>query len=178
MTKKSSNGKNATPSGDGTTETVGKYSYELQQKTDENINPIELQRAIHEGNESEDSFENQVRLAVERGCKDFDGDFYITVLFKKERLMVNVVRQYFIPRESCPRPEYDQIVYRYHRDSHDLEFIWVIPDKMTCEVLPANKALLAPDQKDLLKFIIQFQNGELDQLSDTLNEKSPRVNYI
>jgi hypothetical protein len=174
MTKKSSNGKSASPNGDGTPKTVGAYSYELQQKEDEKINPIDLQRAVHKGNDSEDSFENQVRLAVERGCELYDGDFYIVVLIKKERTMHNVVRQYFMPRQSCPRPEYDQIVYAYHRLVHDLEFIWVIPDKTSCEVLPLHKHLLPDDQQDLLKFIIQFNNGELDKLSDDLNEKKEK----
>lgn len=147
---------------------VGEYSYELQQK-DEKINPIELQQAVHEGNESEDSYENQVRLAVERGEKDFDGDFYVVVLFKKERLMVNVVRQYFFPRKSCPSPEYDQVVYRYHRDSHSLKFLWVIPDKLSCETLPMHKNFLPEDQREFLKYIIDFNDGKLDQLAAELN---------
>jgi len=154
--------------GDGMTENVGKYSYELQQK-DEKINPIELQQAVHEGNESEDSYENQVRLAVERGEKDFDGDFYVVVLFKKERLMVNVVRQYFFPRKTCPRPEYDQVVYRYYRNSHSLKFLWVIPDKETCEVLPLHKHLLPEEQKEFLKYVLDFNSGKLDELADKLN---------
>ena len=48
--------------------TVGQWSYELQQKKDEKINPIDLQQAIHSGNSSEDSYENQIRLVVERGA--------------------------------------------------------------------------------------------------------------
>lgn len=151
-------------------ENVGKYSYELQQK-DEKINPVDLQRAVHEGNESDDSYENQVRLAAERGLKELDGDFYIVVLFKKERLMVNVVRQYFFPRKTCPRPEYDQVVYRYYRDSHSLKFMWVIPDKTSCETLPSHKNFLPADQKEFLKYIIDFNEGKLDQLSNQLNEE-------
>jgi len=152
------------------TKNVGEYSYELQQKN-EKINPIELQQAVHEGNQSEDSYENQVRLAVERGEKEFDGDFYVVVLFKKERLMVNVVRQYFLPRKTCPRPEYDQVVYRYHRDSHSLKFLWVIPDKLNCETLPLHKNFLPKEQREFLQYILDFNSGKLDALSDKLNQE-------
>lgn len=158
------------------TKSVGKYSYELQQK-DEKINPVDLQQAIHKGNESEDSYENQVRLAVERGEKELNGDFYVVVLFKKERLMVNVVRQYFFPRKTCPRPEYDQVVYRYYRDSHSLKLVWVVPDKVSCETIPFNKNLLPSDQKEFLQYILDFNSGKLDQLSNELAQKDS-VNSI
>lgn len=148
---------------------VGEYSYELQQKPDEKINPIELQREIHKGNSSEDSFENQVRIAVERGQKDFEGDFYVVVLFKKERLLKNVVRQYFFPRQSCPTPEYDQIVYRYLRKSHELKFQWVIPDKQSTIDLPLMKSHLPPEQQQLVKFAEDFNSGKLDKLCEQLN---------
>ena len=148
---------------------VGEYSYELQQKPDEKINPIELQREIHKGNSSDDSFENQVRIAVERGEKDFDGDFYVVVLFKKERLLKNVVRQYFFPRQSCPTPEYDQIVYQYLRKSRELKFQWVIPDKQSTIDLPLMKSKLPPEQQQLVKFAEDFNSGKLDRLCERLN---------
>jgi hypothetical protein len=156
--------------------TVGSYSYELQQKN-EKINPIDLQRQVHKGNNNEDSYENQIRLAVERGCKLYDNDFFVIVIFKKERLMVNVVRQYFLPRQTCPRPEYDQVVYRYFRGSHSLEFVWVIPDKETCSLLPFYKDMIPKEQSELSKFVFDFNSGKLDELSDSINrellEKTP-----
>lgn len=171
------NGKNVHLNGVGMSKTVGKHSYELQQK-DEKINPIDLQRAVHEGNTDDDSYENQVRLAVDRGLQDYEGDFYVVVLFKKERLMVNVVRQYFFPRKTCPRPEYDQVVYKYHRHSHSLKFMWVIPDKLSCETLPLHKNFLPDDQKEFLKFVLDFNSGELDKISDRMNIEDMKDNSL
>lgn len=151
--------------------TVGQYSYELQQKPDEKINAIDLQREIHNGHTNEDSFENQVRIAVGRGERQFRGDFYVVVLFKKERLLKNVVRQYFFPRESCPTPEYDQVVYRYFRKPEKLEFLWVVPDKNSTLDLSLNRSLLPLDQMQLLKFIDDFNSGALDKLCEKLNSE-------
>ncbi len=150
--------------------TVGAYSYELQQK-DEKINPIELQQAMHEGNESEDSYENQVGLAVKRGEELYEGNFFIVVLFKKERLMMNVVRQFFMPRKTCPRPEYDQVVYKYNRGSSDLSFIWVIPDKQSCESIPLDILHYPKEQKEFLNYVMDFNSGKLDKLCDEINMK-------
>lgn len=152
--------------------TVGQYSYEMQQKPDEKINSIDLQREIHKGNSSEDSFENQVRIAVERGEKMFEGDFYVVVLFKKERLMKNVVRQYFFPRKSCPTPEFDQVVYRYFPKENRLDFIWVIPDKQSTMDLAFMRGELPDEQQQLVKFARDFNSGKLDKLCEKLNSES------
>ncbi len=150
--------------------TVGKYAYELQQRPDEKINPIDLQRQIHKGNSNEDSFENQVRLAVERGEKVFDKDFYVVVLFKKERLIQNVVRQYFFSRISCPTPEYDQVVYHYFPMEEKLEFLWVVPDKQSTLTLPFMGAELPLEQQQLVQFARDFNSGELDKKCEKLNQ--------
>ena len=149
--------------------TVGAEALELQTKKDEKIDPIELQRAVHEGNSSEDSFEHQVFLALQKGRASFDKDFYVVVLFKKERLLHNVVRQYFFPRISCPTPEYDQVVYKYHRERDELEFLWVVPDKQSCKELPLNGHLLPLDQQDLVQYAKDFNDGTLDKKCALLN---------
>ncbi len=149
---------------------VGARAWELQQRPDPKINSIDLQRQIHKGNANEDSFENQVMIAVERGQKDLDGDFFVVVLIKKERILKNVVRQYFFPRKSCPTPEYDQIVYHFIRKSEELKFIWVIPDKQSTIDLPLMKSVLPAEQKELIQFAEDFNSGKLDRLCDRFNK--------
>lgn len=151
--------------------TVGQYSYELQQKGDQKINPIDLQREIHKGSNSEDSYEDQVRIAVQRGEEQFEGDFFVVVLFKKERLLKNVVRQYFFPRESCPTPEFDQVVYQYLRKPQELKLIWVIPDQASTRTLPIIQQDLPEEQKELIQYINDFNNGKLDEKCALLNKE-------
>jgi len=97
--------------------------------------------------------------------------FFIVVLFKKERLMMNVVRQFFMPRKTCPRPEYDQVVYKYNRGSSDLSFIWVIPDKQSCESIPLDILHYPKEQKEFLNYVMDFNSGKLDKLCDEINMK-------
>ena len=148
--------------------TVGQYSYELLQKNDK-INPIDLQRQIHKGNTSKDSYENQLLQALERGKSLYEQNFFLVVLFKKERLMINTVRQYFFPRRSCPTPEYDQVVYFYKRKSDNLFFIWIVPDKETCKMLYSQRKNLSPEFSELVRFVADFKSGKLDKISDDLN---------
>lgn len=150
---------------------VGHYSYEMQQKEDPKINPIDLQREIHKGNDSEDSFENQVRIAVKRGESQHEKDFYVVVLFKKERLMRNVVRQYFFTRESCPTPEYDQVVYHYSPQEQKLEFLWVIPDKQSVQDLNMMGHEMPIEQQQLVQYARDFVSGELDKRCAILNKE-------
>src|ERR1700691_2980131 len=104
-------------------ETVGKISSELLQKEPETRDPIEIQREVHK------QYEAEIFECIERGKKLFPGDFYVEVVTKKERLMQNVLRNYYFPILACPTPTYDQTVYKYHFWDERIEFLWVVPAK-------------------------------------------------
>jgi hypothetical protein len=151
--------------------TIGQHQYAILSKSNDKINPIELQRDIHKGTNSERSFEEEVYDACERGINDpkIEGDFYIVVLFKKERHLKTTVRQYFFYRQSCPTPQYDQTVYRYIRKSDEIRYLWTVPDKSTCETLPFDKHLIPEDHQLLVVMTENFNNGELDRYAMRLN---------
>lgn len=146
-----------------TKETVGKIATDLAQKEPETRDPIELQREIHK------DYEKNIYLAIDSGRKDYNGDFFVVVTTKKERLLPNVIRNYFFARETCPTPEYDQTVYHYHRSAEDIEFLWVLPSKDTCKLFKDNFLAIAPEERGLLEFILKDSAGELLQLSKKLN---------
>lgn len=150
--------------------TVGQYSYELSQKEDKH-NSIELQEDIHKGSNSKKSYEEEIYEAYRRAvCDDSIKDpFYIVVLFKRERMLKNVVRQLFFYRQTCPTPEYDQTVYRCVSGEDKIEFIWTVPNNSTCMYLPTIKNELTLDQLELLTFIEKFNNGDLDKKCAELN---------
>lgn len=148
---------------------VGEHAYELQKKSDQKINPIELQQAIHKGKGDGESFESQIFECIDRGRKIYEKDFFVVVLFKKERALQNVIRQYFIPTLSCPTPQYDQVVYKYFFKEDRLEFIWVIPDQETCLNIPLFDNFLPEEQKTLIQFARDFKNGLLDKKCALLN---------
>lgn len=152
---------------------VGAYAAELQQKEQETRDPIEIQREVHK------DYEKHFMEALDTGKKNYPGDFFIVVTTKMERLMQNVIRNYFFPRQSCPTPEYDQAVYRYDRQSEMVEFLWVLPAKDVCEHLRINALMVAPEERELLFFVLSFYDGTLMVKAKKLNNEladSPLLN--
>ena len=154
--------------------TVGEEACRLLQSPEE-VNPIDLQRAMHAGNTSKDSFESQILEALNRGRKEIWGSFFIVVLLKKEKLLPNVMRQYFVPRKSCPTPQYDQIVYRYDAEKEGLEFLWVVPDPASCKLIHGRGAILPLEQQPLVQYVKDFFCGELDKKCALLNGETPEI---
>lgn len=143
--------------------TVGSHAKELLEKEPESRDPIELEREMHK------DYEKNVHEAIDRGKKEFDDDFYVVVTTKKERLMKNVIRNYFHARQTCPTPDYDQTVYCYSIKHELLEFLWVLPSKDTCQLLKDNALQVASDEKALLHFVLSFYDGSLLVKAKKLN---------
>ena len=145
-------------------DTVGKISSELLQKAPDSRDPIEIQREIHK------SYEKVFVECMRRGRLVYTDDFYVVVITKKERLMENVLRNYFTYRVSCPTPEYDQAVYKIHKDDK-IQFLWVLPSKDTCEMFIRHAGEIVPDERWLLYYILADNNGDLLKLSKQLNNE-------
>ena len=138
-------------------------------KKDEKYNthsPIEQMR------EQLSDYDCNIQEAVIEGKKEVHGDFYIVVVTKKERLMDNVLRNYFVRRTTCPTPEWDQIVYKYHRHDDHLEFLWVIPARDVCSFLIHNAIDCPKEQKELLGYVLDFNDGTLTKRAKALNGES------
>jgi hypothetical protein len=143
--------------------TIGSIVQDLSLKTPESQDPIEIQRQLQK-----DYMKNLLE-AVDRGYKRFLGDFYIHVEKKAEPLLERTFRHYFIDKQDCPTPNYDQDIYRYSRIKGEIEYLWSVPDRETCFHLMANKHLVVPEEQWLLSFVIKYDNGELYKLCKELN---------
>lgn len=146
--------------------TVGKQALELMEKEPEITTVIDQQRAMQE------EYLDELADCVLEFRKKCAHDFFVVVLTKSEKLMPNVFRNYFVPRLSCPTPNYDQAVFRYRYEDEEIEFIWAIPCREACFYLRENAAHIPPDERDLLQFVIAFADGTLYQLCKHLNEES------
>lgn len=144
-------------------ENVGKLSYDLLTKVQDSVNPIDQMR------ENLKDFEKNMYECYNRGKKEFDSEFYVVVITKKERLMPNVLRNYFASRRSCPTPDYDQAVYRYDKSEDSLKFLWVIPSRDTCQYMIAHALEISGDEHTLLKFVMDFTSGSLLKHAKKLN---------
>ena len=80
------------------------------------------------------------------------------------------------PGFHCIRYKCDSWVYKYNHKEEELEYIWTIPDRETCHIFVDNAMLIHPDEKDLLKMIMDFRDGTLWKLCKKLNgEKADRI---
>lgn len=154
-------------------QTIGSIASDLLSKPDtQNLNPQEIQRA------QEKEYLDNLAWCVKHARKEVDcssikghdackdrspilGDFFIAALLKKEKLLENVLRNYFVPTKACPTPTYDQTLYRYNDAKGDIEFIWVVPDRETCLTFKENVTKIVPEEQGLLQFILQFYDGTL-----------------
>jgi hypothetical protein len=151
---------------------IGKIATDLLQKEPETYDPIEYERAMHE------DYEEELINCILAHEKVFTGDFYVVVITKKERLLQNVIRNFFFARQSCPTPEYDQAVYRYTRADDVVDFLWVIPSKDTVELLHNNALQVPPEERELLQFVLDFQDGTLLNLAKSLNGERKESNIL
>ena len=153
-------------------ETIGKISGDLSQKSPESRNPIEIQR------EMQKEYINELKACVTENKRKIQGDFFVIVITKNEKLMPNVFRNYFFGRKSCPTPDYDQSVFMYRREDDELHYIWTIPSRDASHHLKDNALVVAPEERELLRYIMEFSDGTLYKLSKKLNgeeDKSPLI---
>jgi len=146
-------------------ETVGSASSRLFTKIPDSRDPIELEREMHK------EFDENMWGCVDTNKKIFPKDFYVVVITKKEKLMQNVIRNYFIARESCPTPEWDQSVYKYIKNDDALDFLWTVPDKQTCELMLINKFEVPVEEHMLLSFVQKFYRGDLLKVAKRMNNE-------
>src|SRR5580700_5927750 len=97
--------------------TVGQVATDLMQKDPGKVRVIEQAQAM------KSEFMPNLFKAVDTGCATLQGNFFIEVNSKNERLLPNVHRDYFAPLVSCPAPNYDQSVFRYNREKGQIEYL-------------------------------------------------------
>jgi len=123
---------------------------------------------------------NYLTMAMDTGKKMFNGNFFIEVAKKRERLMPQILPRIFaLPRSTCPTPFYDQDVYIYNREDDCLDFVWAVPDPDTCDQLANNMNNLCLEDKELLEFVFKYKDGSLLRMARKFNgEKEDQINPI
>lgn len=174
-------------------QTVGKIASDLLLKTPETRDPIELQREIQK------DYLDNLKWSVQHMQKKVDcshlvgnnrgheqcaqrtaylDDFYVVVITKKEKLLENVLRNYFFETIDCPSPDYNQSVFRYSHAREELEYLWTVPDRDTCDLFQQNAIHIVPEERQLLDFVLKFRNGTLLQQARRLNGENLQTGII
>jgi len=157
----------------GRSKTVSAIAKELSTKKQEKISVSDQRDAMLV------EYEKNMHDCASEALKKFDNmDFFVVVITKREPLVENTLRHYFVARQSCPTPDYDQTVYKYYRKGHSFEFIWVIPSKDTCLTYLQNTSFVDPKEYDLLKFVTEFADGTLHKVCKRLNNEEDNSNIL
>ena len=138
--------------------TVGQVADEKYLSESLEDNPIEYRKAM------EPEIIQNIWDAINK-AKDHtlyvNRDFYVVLLMKWERAIKNAPRTYAFVRRSCPTPTYKQAVWKYHHASHEIEFLWSLPDALMYYYLINNIATIPKEQHQLAQFCILNEEGKL-----------------
>lgn len=148
-----------------TRQTAGKLASDLMLKSPDSTDPIEIQRKMQE------EYMKELLDCVDAGYKKYPGNFFIVVETKNEKLLPNVFRNYFINRQTCPTPNYDQSVFRYNREAGQIEYIWTVPSRDASHHLKDNMLIVAKEERDLLNFVLKFDDGTLYKICKKFNNE-------
>lgn len=151
---------------------AGQLAVEAMLKDPETTDAVEMQREMTK------EYCDEVMKAAVEGAKRYDNIFYVVVLAKKERLMQNVVRSYFLARQTCPTPAYDQTVFQFNKLTGEVQELWVIPDEHTCNVFYTYPLEVPEEERCLLAYILDFYNGTLLEKAKKLNGEEKLINDI
>jgi hypothetical protein len=104
---------------------------------------------------------------IELNKGKYKSPFYVLVLMKKEMWAVNVLRNYFIARQTPPYaldliqeyPNYTKTLYQVDSVKGNLKLVWSIPGHSECISI-----LKTPGSfdEDLVKWIIAAYGGKLE----------------
>jgi len=114
-------------------------------------------------------------IAIHRQMAVFkDNDFYVVVLAKMEKLLSALgkptLRHINTALLSCPKPNYQMNLYKYHRKLDALEELWLMSDRYTCERLAkSDRNSLDPEHQKFLYYYLEYKNGNLFRLMKKLN---------
>lgn len=127
--------------------------------------PVEVQEII---DEYKDDYTKEMENTLRANADRYMAPFHVVVLTKKEPWAVNVVRNWFIARQTRPKaswlrsnyPNYLNTVYSYNQNSGELKILWSLPSKQESEVVLQNSHLYDPQ---LVKWIEDYNSGALDR---------------
>lgn len=69
-------------------------------------------------------------------------------------------------------------MYKYHRESGSIEFIWVVPAKDMCQYYKENALVISKEEHDLRNFVLEFYDNTLLRVAKKLNNEEPNSPFL
>lgn len=127
-----------------------------------------VQMREHAARYAHTDFVQALDKAIDSGKAAYVTDFFIEVCMQDARHLRST-QDHFIVRRSCPLPEFNRIVYRWHYNDNKIEYLWMLPSKYKALALYSN--LLTPDEANnrAREFVMQYMDQSLHKKSDEIN---------
>jgi hypothetical protein len=108
----------------------------------------------------------ELLATVKANSNKFDSPFFIVVLRKKEPWALNVLRQWFVSRQTKPSaatlredyPNFDHDVWQVNSRDSSINFIYTLPTAQDSATILKNKDCYDPA---LVDAIVKFNEGKL-----------------
>ena len=115
--------------------------------------------------------------SAQEGQSKFTSPFYITVLRKKEPWAVNVLRQWYIARQSLPSPyhlrldypNHDHDVFEVDMRNDEIKHLWTLPTAQDSATILGNAALY---DSSLVETILKYNQGTLLETFESSSSSS------
>ena len=107
-----------------------------------------------------DSYTDQIKECILNNTRRYESPFYIVVMHKKEPWSINVMRNWFIARQSKPSmknlwdmfPNHMHTVYEFDKKKEEIALLWTLPSYQEAKVIVKNWDLY---DKQLVKWCNQ-----------------------
>lgn len=140
---------------------VGKAVYESLLK------PQEMQEVGETIEAMTPKYYEQILETVNSNSSKYDSPFYVVVLRKKEPWALNVLRHWYVARQTKPSafvlredyPNFDHDVWKVDGHSRDISLMWTLPTKQDAASILKNRWMY---HEDLVKWITLYNEGRLD----------------
>lgn len=142
------------------TSEVGKKVFEILSK------PVEMQEVGETLEAMTPKYMEELFATASFNKNKLDSPFYIVVLRKKEPWALNVLRQWYIARQTKPLasflrrkfPNHDHDVYLVNSKTEEVMHLWTLPTAQDSSTILKHKDMY---HSDLVKWIQQFESGNL-----------------
>ena len=120
-------------------------------------------------------YAKEINDCIEENKHKYTSPFYVFVLTNKEPWAVNIVRNWFIARQTPPHatqmmaayPHHTKTLYIVNANRGDIKLVWTLPGYGEC--ISILKTPLTFNEK-LVKDIVKCFDGELDKDKYNIND--------
>lgn len=109
----------------------------------------------------------EIEKSISEGVKKYRFPFYVFVLTKKEQWATNLVRNFFIARQTAPSglemmvayPHHTKTLYRINDDMGGVKLVWSLPGYEECKSIAKTPQIHSPE---LVKWIVDCFSGAMN----------------